>query len=152
MDFLTMYKYGSEKMLLAVPACFFALEMQHKEILAGIVFVVILDTMAGAFVGFKFRRFCSPILRRMVSKSAHYGLAMASVWILVAIEPMFWWAFYLMGIFIILTEILSVFEKLALLGMKLPTKLIARINKQYDALLDGKGNPETLMNKRDLLP
>ena len=153
MSFIDMFKYGGEKLIATIPVCFLTFSIEDMEIIAGIVFIVILDTFLGLYVGIHFRRFRSPIMRRLINKVGQYGIAMASVWVLAAINPSYFdWAFHGMGIFIILTELLSNFEKLALLGMKLPTKLVSKLNKEYEKLMDDKIDAEDIMERRDNMP
>jgi phage-related holin len=147
-----LLKYSTTKLMATVPACFLTLSVGQYEIIYGIIFMVVLDTILGSWVALKFRRFRSSVLGRMTGKVGKYGIAMASVWILTAVEPEYFsWAFNGMGIFIMLTEILSNFEKLALLGMKLPTKLIAKLNQQYEKLIDDRDHAEQIIKDRDCL-
>lgn len=144
-----LLKYAWVKLLATIPACFLSFTIEQYEIIYGIVIMVILDTILGVWVAVSFKRFQSRILGEMTRKVGKYGIAMGSVWALAVVAPTYFsWLFNCMGIFIMLTELISNFEKLALLGMVLPTKLVAKINKQYEILLDG-GEPEDIINKRD---
>jgi len=106
----------------------------------GIIFIVIIDTILGIWVAVKNRTFRSSKLRGFAYKVGQYGLAMASVWIISAVEPqLFGWVFRYVGLFIIVTEILSNFEKLSLLGFEIPTAFIAKLNDNYKKLSDLKG-------------
>lgn len=153
MDIINMFRYGSEKLIATVPTCFLTLHVEDKNILAGVVFIVILDTILGVWCSFEYKRFDSHKLRRLITKIGQYGIALLSAWVLAAVEhELFGWFFRGTGIFIILTELISNFEKLALLGMKLPTKLIARVNKEYEKMIEGDGKEaEEIMDKRDKL-
>jgi hypothetical protein len=144
-----LLKYIWIKILATVPLCFLSFTIEQYEIIYGIAFMVILDTILGSWVAIRFKRFQSRILGEMVRKVGKYGIAMTSVWVLATVSPsVFTWLFNGMGIFIMMTELLSNFEKLALLGMVLPTKLVAKLNKQYKDLLEGS-DPEDVINRRD---
>lgn len=145
-----MLRYGIEKSIATVPLCFVTMSVEQKEIIFGIVFILIIDTILGVYVALHHRRFDSHKLRRLTSKIGQYTLAMLSAWVLTAIYPTaFGWVFHGVGIFIILTELLSNFEKLALLGMVVPMGLIAKINKEYEKLLNDNDHAEAIMEKID---
>jgi phage-related holin len=131
-DIKSLLTYFWEKLITSIPMCFVGFFYSNLEILHGIVYIVIFDTILGVMVGIKYKRFSSRRLSRLATKTATYFFAMASVWVLGSIEPgVFGWSFKWMGIFIILTEIFSNFEKLALLGFKTPTVFLARLNKNF---------------------
>lgn len=125
-------KYFWEKILLSIPACFLAFTQSQIDIIHGVAYIIILDTILGMWVALKYRIFSSHHLSRIFNKIGTYGIAMASVWIISAVEPeTFGWLFRWVGIFIIFTELFSNFEKLALFGFRLPGKILSRLNKQF---------------------
>jgi len=134
-SFQGLIKYFWCKVILMIPACFLAFTQSQREIMWAVILIVILDTFLGIWVSIKYKIFSSHHLSRAISKIGTYGLAMLSTWILVAIAPEFTGAMRYTGIFIIITEIFSNFEKLSLLGMKTPTAILARLNKQFMALM-----------------
>ena len=121
--------------IFTIPACFFNFNQSQLDILYGIVYIVILDTFLGCWVALKYKTFNSHNLSRVFAKIGTYGLAMASAWIVAAVEPHLAFAFRYVGIFIIITEVISNFEKLALIGFKIPTQLMAKINSQFKEFL-----------------
>jgi toxin secretion/phage lysis holin len=127
-----MFENFPLKALLTLPACFLAFSQDNINIIHGIVYMTIIDTILGVLAGFKHRKLCSNKMARFSVKARNYGFAMASVWVLVAVEPFFSWTFRAVGIFIIITELFSVFENLSLLGFKIPVKIISKINKDFD--------------------
>jgi len=142
-------KYFWEKLYASIPLCFFTFTVNENKVIWGIIFIVIIDTILGVSVAFKYKTLSSYRLGRAFWKIAKYGLTMASVWILSAIEPdLFGWAFRWVGIFIILTELFSNFEKLSLLGFKLPTKLMAKLNNDFEKYFYGEKEPEDILDKR----
>jgi len=135
-----MFKYFFLKIISVIPFCYFQFTQDNKNIMWGIIFIVIIDTILGIWVAVKNRTFRSSKLRGFAYKVGQYGLAMASVWIISAVEPqLFGWVFRYVGLFIIVTEILSNFEKLSLLGFEIPTAFIAKLNDNYKKLSDLKG-------------
>jgi hypothetical protein len=98
----------------------------------GIIFIVILDTILGMWVALKYRIFSSHHLSRVFNKIGTYGIAIGSVWIIAAVEPTYFgWVYRAVGLFIIITEIFSNFEKLALLGFRRPGMILAKLNRQF---------------------
>jgi phage-related holin len=128
-----MLNYLWLKIIMAIPLCFILRE-ENIEVVCGIIFIVIIDTILGIMVGFKYNKLNSHKLARSIRKVGNYGLAMASVWVLSSVNDQLAWTFNYMGIFIILTEIFSNFEKLSLLGMHTPTKLLSKLNSDFKKL------------------
>lgn len=127
-----MFKYFWEKLIASVPVCYVTLTQAEIELLCGIIYIIIIDTVLGIWVGFRYRKLSSRRLSRFFTKIGRYGLALGTVWILSTVEPtIFGWAFRYVGIFIILTELFSNFEKLALLGFKMPTDFLSKLNKDF---------------------
>ncbi len=126
------YSYFWLKIIATVPITFLAFQDDHIIMIWGIILIVIVDTILGISVAIKYKRFLSYKLGRATAKIGRYGVAMISMWILTVAEPsLFGWTFHFLGVFIILTEVLSNLEKLALLGMIVPTKLISLLNDEY---------------------
>jgi len=129
---LSFTKYFWEKILLTIPFSMFALTQEHYLIIWGLVLIMVVDTILGLWVSVKHGVFASYKLGRIASKVSKYFLAMASVWILSSVEPtLLGWTFQGLGVFLILTEVFSNFEKLAILGLKLPTQFLAKLNKDF---------------------
>ena len=128
-------KYWWIKILATIPLCYLNFTEDNREIIWGIIYIVALDTFLGMWTAFKYKKFTSHRMSKFANKVGIYGLAMMSIWVLSAVEPnIFGWGFHYVGIFIILTEIFSNFEKLALLGFKTPTKLLSVLNKKFSDL------------------
>ena len=103
-----------------------------------------IDTFLGVWVAVKYKIFSSHHLSRVFNKIGTYAIAMLTVWVLSAVEPvMFGWAYKWMGLFIVITELFSNFEKLALLGLRTPTLFLARLNKQFNDLLCSDDKAQT---------
>lgn len=127
-----MFKYFWAKVTASIPVCYLTLSQADKELLHGIVYIIIIDTVLGIWVGFRYKKLNSRRMSRFFTKVGRYGLALGTVWILSTVEPtLFGWAFRYVGVFIILTELFSNFEKLALLGFKMPTDFLSRLNEDF---------------------
>lgn len=127
-----MLKYFWQKIFITIPISLFALSQEHYLIIWGLVFIVTIDTVLGLWVSIKYKVFASYKLGRIAAKISKYFFAMTSVWILTCVSPIILgWTFHGLGIFLILTEVFSNFEKLAILGFDIPTKFLAKLNKDF---------------------
>lgn len=139
-----------EKIILAVPACFFTFKIEQIEIIFGILFLFAIDTVLGVWASLKYKVYKSNSMQRAIGKFSKYSIAMLNAWILTAIYPsLFGWVFVVVGTFIMITEAMSNMEKLALLGFKVPSWIMAMINEQFNDLSKGKEAPEKIMAERD---
>jgi hypothetical protein len=133
----SLLKYFWTKSLATVPACYLLVNQLHLDIIWGIVYIIMLDTILGIWVAIKFRIFSSHHLSRVFTKVGTYTIAMSSAWILSAVKPdMFGWVFHWLGIFVLITEFMSNMEKLALIGFKTPTLILSKINRQFNRFLE----------------
>ncbi len=125
-------KYFWAKLVLTIPVGFFIFNEHHYLVVYALLMILILDTVLGIWVSIKYKVFASHRLSRMTSKMARYAIGLASVWVLSILSPiMFGWTFDFFGTFFVLTEVFSNFEKLSLLGLHLPTKMLAKLNKHF---------------------
>ena len=128
----SIFKYFWVKILLTIPIGYFVFNEEHYLVIYALLMVLILDTILGIWVSIKYRVFTSHRLRRITAKMGRYSIGLASVWILTIVAPsIFGWSFKFFGVFFIMTEVFSNFEKLSLLGLQLPTKLLAKLNKHF---------------------
>lgn len=132
----------------SIPLCFIAFTQSTTDIIWGIIYIVMLDTILGVWVALRYKVFSSHCLSRFFTKISTYTVAMLSMFILSALEPeALGWVFRWTGLFIILTELFSNFEKLSLLGFKVPTKLLSKINKQFEGFLNEDESREKIAEK-----
>jgi len=125
-------RYFWVKLCLTIPVGLFMLKEQHYLIIYALLFILILDTILGIWVSIKYKVFTSHRLSRITAKLFRYAIGLGSIWGLVVVSPsLFGWAFNSFGIFFILTEVFSNFEKLSLLGLIVPTKLLSKLNKNF---------------------
>lgn len=134
-----------DKALIALfPAGLFVLTEMHQEVIAIVLWLLIIDTILGVTVAIKRKRFCSYRLAKALYKFLLYMMAMATAFFVSQFKLPFLEYFYLyVGAFISLTEALSNFEKLALLGFQLPKQLLARLNIDFE-----NGNIDKILNKK----
>lgn len=131
-------KYFWVKLFASIPLGYVILTETHWNIIYGISFMILLDTFLGVWLSIKKRNFSSWRLGRLAGKISKYAIALATVHILSVSSPiLFGWTFHYFGVFLILTEALSNFEKLALLGWKSPQFLLAKLNSQFKDLYEG---------------
>ena len=124
--------YFWAKLLLTIPVGYFVFGEKHYLIIYALFIVLVLDTILGIWVSVKYKVFASHRLGRITAKMGRYAIGLLTVWCLSCVSPdLFGWVFSFFGTFFILTEVFSNFEKLSLLGLHLPTKLLARLNKQF---------------------
>jgi|WetSurMetagenome_2_1015567.scaffolds.fasta_scaffold260436_2 hypothetical protein len=128
----SFFKYFWEKLSASVLITLATFTQDQTTLMLFIIYIVILDTMLGIWVALRYRIFSSHHLSRVFNKIGCYGLAMASVWTIAAVEPIYFgWVYRAVGVFIIVTEIFSNFEKLALLGFEIPGRILAKLNRQF---------------------
>lgn len=149
----TMLKEIIIKNFVAIPCgLFFFLEEWYRTVLC-LFLIIILDTVLGVLVAVKFKKFASYRLGRKAAwKFIRYGLAIMTIYLLsIADKKIFGWTFNYIVIFFILTEVVSNFEKLALLGLKIPTKLMSMLNDKYKELLNHQDTNEEKSTAKDII-
>jgi len=128
----SILKYFWTKLILTIPVGYFILGEDHFLVLWALFMIILLDTGLGMWVSYKYKIFTSHRLARVTTKIARYAIGLASIWVLACLAPeLFGWAFKFFGIFFVLTEVFSNFEKLSLLGLRLPTRLLAKLNRNF---------------------
>ena len=126
------------------PAGLFVLTDMHREILAIVLWLLIIDTVLGIILAIRKKRFCSYKLVKAIHKLIIYMLALATSYLISCLDLPFLSYFYLyVGAFIAITEALSNFEKLALLGFELPRQLLAKLNIDFK-----NGDIEKILSKK----
>lgn len=128
-----MMEYIKEKTIIALfPTGLFVLTGLHKEIIAIVIWILILDTILGVAVAIKDKRFCSYKLSKAVYKFLLYMAALFTAFLVGKLDVPLMEYFYLyVGSFIVITEAVSNFENLALLGFQLPKELLSKLNIDF---------------------
>lgn len=137
------------KIGLSIPVGLFVFRDEWFQIIFALVIVIILDTILGVWVAIKHKRFSSWRMGQTASKIGRYGLGLATVWAMVVADPsLFHWSFSTLGVFFVITEVISNFEKLALLGLELPQNFLGKINKDFlDLSKSNKKNEQKEIKK-----
>ena len=121
------------KILLALfPTSLFILTNLHLEIIAIVLWLLIIDTLLGISVAVKYKVFTSTKMRKAIHKFLIYTYAMLTAFFISQINiPMVDYFFYYTGAYIAINEGVSNFEKLALLGFVLPKQLMNKLNIDF---------------------
>ena len=115
-----------------VPAGLFAITDMHREVLAIVLWLLIIDTFLGIAVAIKYKQLCSRRMARALNKFLLYMFALGTAYLISCLDVPIVSYFYLyIGSFIAITEATSNFEKLSLLGFKLPKKLLSKLNNDF---------------------
>ena len=150
---ISIFKYFWIKFLLTLPIGIFVINEQHYIIIYGLLMMIFIDSVLGVWVSVKYKVFSSYKLRKIAKKVAVYSLTLWSVWILECVSPFaFGWVVNFFGVFLIMTELFSNLEKLSLLKVQLPTKILSKINKNFYHFYFGddgkkKGALKNILNK-----
>jgi len=146
-----LLQYFWAKFILTLPIGIFVLNESHYIIIYGLLMMIFIDSILGIWVALRHKVFASHKLRKIAQKISVYFLALASVWILQCSSPVtFGWTFNFFGVFLLMTELFSNFEKLALLGMRIPTEFLSRINNNFYEYYFYKGETKKKALKRIL--
>ena len=135
------------KLLLAlIPAGIFIITDMHREVLAIVLWLLIIDTFLGLAVAVKYKKVRSSRMARALHKFLLYMAALTTAYLVSCLDvPVVGYSYLYIGAFISITEATSNFEKLSLLGFKLPNKLLSKLN---DDFMDIDKMKETWINKK----
>ena len=125
------FKFLWTKLLLAlIPAGVFIITDMHREVLAIVLWLLIIDTFLGLSVAVKFKKVSSPRMIKAIKKFLLYMAALSTAYLVSCLDvPMAGYTYLYIGAFLATTEALSNFEKMSLLGLKVPKQLLAKINE-----------------------
>lgn len=130
---------------------FFVINHELNRVIYGLFLIIIVDSVLGIWTAFKMRRLSSwKMGQPMARKVCLYSIAIFSAAILSNSSTIFDWFPVYLGIFFILSEVLSIFEKLTLMGVPIPTAIIERVNdvfRRYSAG-DKKAEDDILAKKQ----
>lgn len=123
-------KLAFSKLAIAlVPAGVFVITDMHREVLAIVLWLLIIDTLLGISVAVKYKKVRSSRMIKAIYKFLLYMAALATAYLVSCLDvPMVEYFYLYVGAFIATTEAVSNFEKLSLLGLKLPKELLAKLN------------------------
>lgn len=123
----------AQKAIIALfPTGLFIISDMHREVLAIVLWLLIIDTLLGIAVALKRKRFCSYRLVKAIYKLLIYMFALSTAFLISMLDlHLLSYFYFYVGAFIAITEAVSNFEKLALLGLQLPKQLLARLNIDF---------------------
>ncbi|MHA1880048.1 MAG: phage holin family protein [Candidatus Heimdallarchaeota archaeon] len=129
----TQYKFLYSKILIALfPTGFFIITDTHREVLAIVLWLLIIDTFLGLSVAVKYKKVSSSRMIKAVKKFILYIVALATAYLIGCLDiPVVGYTYLYVGSFLATTEAISNFEKLSLLGLKLPKQLLSRLNDNF---------------------
>ena len=120
---------------------FFISSDELNRAITGLVFIIILDSFLGVYVALQMKRLASWRMGQpMARKVALYSVAIFSTIVLASSNQFFDWSPVYLTIFFLLSEMLSLFEKLALLGVPVPVGIVSRVNDLFKRYADGNTN------------
>ena len=144
---ISLGKYFWVKILGAVIALagfeFFVVNHELNKILYGLYLIILVDSILGLYTAITFKKLASWRMGKpMARKVILYSVAVLATAILSNSTKYFDWFPVYLGVYFILSEVLSIFEKLALLGVPLPMGVVSRVNELFKDF--GKGKKDAL--------
>lgn len=126
-------KFFWTKLLIAlIPTGIFIITDVHREIFAIVLWLLIIDTILGIAVAIKYKKVRSSRMIKAVYKFLLYMAALITAYLLSCLDiPIIGHTYLYVGSFIAITEGISNFEKLSLLGLKLPKVLLSKLNDDF---------------------
>lgn len=110
---------------------YFVQNNKVAESLTVLVAIVLLDTILGTLVAIKLKKFSSWGMSRFAKKITYYAIAMLTVYCSTKAMNFGFDAIYFVSSYLILTEAISNFEKLKILDVPIPTKLLTLLNSDF---------------------
>lgn len=124
---------------------------ENLRAIKALAILVLIDSILGVWTAYRMRRLSSwKMGQPMARKIMLYTMASASVFALAgAFDSIFTWAPTYTLMFFSVSEILSIFEKLSLLGLQLPMRLVSRVNDLFKQMAYGdKAAEKEILEKR----
>jgi toxin secretion/phage lysis holin len=147
---LTQYLWQKALIALGMAAGCFILTDDHVKIITLIICIWIIDTALGVMVAIDNRTFSSYRLLKAINKLIRYAVAVATAYIVSLLGVATDFFFYYVGSFIIISEAISNFEKLALLGFALPQKVLSKLNIDFEKMSFGNKEARDRILKKEL--
>lgn len=136
-------------LLLTFPVAEFVLSSDEVKIAWILMLALILDSILGVSNALIKRSLASWRMGQPFAKKfILYGIAMITALLMGSSHVGFSWVFEYLGVYFILSEVLSIFEKLALLGLKLPQKLVSRVNEVFESYVLGDKQAAVVISQK----
>ena len=123
----------SKLMIALVPAGIFVITDMHREVLAVVLWLLIIDTILGITVAVKYKKVRSNRMNKALCKFILYMVALSTAYLVSILDVPFIEYLYV-GSFIATTEAVSNFEKFSILGFKISKELISKLNSDFKDL------------------
>lgn len=128
-----------------------AITDEHQRAIKALAILMLIDSILGVWTAIKMKRFASwrmgqPMARKVIL----YSIAGVSVFAFAgAFDSFFNWAPAYIIMFFSISEILSIFEKLSLLGLQLPIRLVSKLNEAFQKMAYGDEEAKkTILEKK----
>lgn len=133
--------------ILTFPA--FTVDAAETRIIWILAIAILVDSILGVATAIRQRRFASWRMGQpMAKKITLYGFALSGAFLASEAHPYLFWTLEYTGVYFVLSEVLSIFEKLALWGLELPARLLGTVNELFHRYKDGdKESETTILNK-----
>lgn len=116
----------------------FTIEAAESRVIWLLSIAVLADSLLGVATAIKHKRFSSwKMGQPMARKVTLYSFALIGAFIASETHPYLFWALEYVGVYFVLSEVLSIFEKLSLWGLQLPTRLLSSVNILFERYRTG---------------
>lgn len=123
----------SKALLALVPAGIFIITDIHREVLAIVLWLLIIDTLLGLALAVKYKKVNSGRMVKALHKFLLYITALTTAYLVSCLDvPVVGYFYLYVGAFISITEATSIFENLAIFGFKLPNKFLSKLNEDFN--------------------
>ena len=115
----------------AASAMFFIQSNRTSEAIFILAVIVLLDTALGTLVAIKLQKFSSWGMSRFAKKITTYAITLLTAHCAAVVVNFGFDAIYFVATYLIVTEAISNFEKLHILGVPIPEKILVILNADF---------------------
>ena len=136
------FKFLWSKLLISLlPAGIFIITDTHREVLAIVLWLIIIDTILGVAIAIRFKKVRSSRMIKAIHKFLLYMTALATAYLISCLDvPVVGYFYLYVGAFLATTEGISIFEKLSIFGLNLPKKFLSKLNDDFNDIEKMKKN------------
>lgn len=148
---ILVVKKASVAVILTFPLTQFRLSNDEVLLVWLLAIAIVLDSVLGTFNAIVKKRFASwNFGQPLATKVARYGFALTAAFIASKTHIALYWSMEYLAIYFTLSEVLSIFEKLSLLGQPIPTALLSKVNDLFSRYQRGEqGAEKAILNKEN---
>jgi toxin secretion/phage lysis holin len=133
MEFISLSKTLLGKLAVAISSGIYFIESnQTAEAISILVLIIFLDTLLGTFTAIKLKKFSSWGMSRFAKKCTTYGITILTTHCAAVVINFGFDAIYFVTSYLIITEAISNFEKLHILGVPIPKRILSIINADFN--------------------